>query len=90
MLRGDLIEVYKIITGKLNIDPYQFFELHGDSSTRGHSLKLKKRRTLHHFRNKFFTNRVVTPWNNLPEHIVSAPSVNSFKKRLDKYWATKV
>ena len=90
MLRGDLIEVYKIITGKLNIDPYQFFELHGDSSTRGHSLKLKKRRTLHHFRNKFFTNRVVTPWNNLPEHIVSVPSVNSFQKRLDKYWATSL
>ena len=25
-------------------------------------------------------------WNRLPEKIVMAPSLNSFKKRLDKYW----
>ena len=25
-------------------------------------------------------------WNGLPEKIVMAPSLNSFKKRLDKYW----
>ena len=25
-------------------------------------------------------------WNRLPEKIVMAPSINSFKKRLDKYW----
>ena len=25
-------------------------------------------------------------WNRLPEKIVMAPSLNSFKNRLDKYW----
>jgi len=25
-------------------------------------------------------------WNNLPNDVVSAPSLNSFKGRLDKYW----
>ncbi|KAI8495249.1 hypothetical protein Bbelb_272350 [Branchiostoma belcheri] len=30
-------------------------------------------------------NRVVTWWNSLPEEVVSAPSVNSFKNRLDKH-----
>ena len=26
------------------------------------------------------------PWNSLPESIVTAPSLNSFKNRLDKHW----
>ena len=26
-------------------------------------------------------------WNNLPDQIISAPSVNTFKYRLDKLWA---
>jgi hypothetical protein len=28
---------------------------------------------------------VVNSWNNLPEGVVSAPSVNSFKSRLDRF-----
>ena len=34
-----------------------------------------------------FALRVVKTWNNLPEHIISAPTVNSFKNRIDKHWA---
>ena len=89
-LRGDLIEVYKILTGKMNIDPGQFFVLQKDARTRGHQLKLEKKRVSHHYRNKFFTNRVITPWNELPEYVVSADSVNSFKRRLDRYWASRI
>jgi len=33
-----------------------------------------------------FTNRVVNLWNYLPSHVVCAPTVNSFKSRLDNYW----
>jgi len=86
-LRGDLIETYKILTGKINVDPKQFFELHQDSVTRGHSLKLKKRRALYRPRLMFFANRVVTPWNDLPQDVVEAGSTNVFKSRLDKYMA---
>ena len=28
-------------------------------------------------------------WNNLPENVVSAPSVNSFDNILDKVWASQ-
>ena len=55
-LRGDFIEVYKIVTGKMDIDPGQFFEMQDNSITRGHHLKLKKRRACHHYRNMFFAN----------------------------------
>ena len=88
--RGDLIETYKIVTGKVDIDAGQFFELQDDGRTRGHHLKLKKRRSTHHFRNMSFANRVVNPWNELPDHVVSAPSTNVFKKRLDRHWAALV
>ena len=38
-------------------------------------------------RKHFFSNRVVDLWNSLPEYVISANSVNSFKNRLDKYWS---
>ena len=51
-------------------------------------MKLIKRRSTHLSRLKFFANRVVTPWNELPQEVVSAESVNAFKNRLDKYWTS--
>ena len=39
--QGDLIECYKIITGKENIDAHQLFQLTDNThGIRGHSLKL--------------------------------------------------
>jgi len=34
----------------------------------------------------FFSQRVVSQWSSLPENVVIAPSTNTFKNRLDKYW----
>ena len=34
-------------------------------------------------RKKFFTQRVVTPGNSLPEEVVDAPSLEAFKATLD-------
>ena len=82
---GDLIETYKILTGKLNVDPTQFFELRTSSSTRGHHLKIKKERCRLKMRAKFFSNRVVSAWNRLPSEVVSAKTTNEFKNKLDKY-----
>jgi len=33
----------------------------------------------------YFTNRVVNIWNSLPSHIVSSPSLSTFKSRLQKH-----
>ena len=85
--RGDLIETYKILTGKLAVDPNQFFERNFDDRTRGHHLKLAKRRCSSQARAKFFTNRVVTAWNSLPEKVVAATSTNHFKNLLDRHRA---
>ena len=46
-LRGDLIETFKILTGKERIDFKKFFELADTTSwLRGHSLKLYKPRSI--------------------------------------------
>jgi len=36
-----------------------------------------------------FTIRVVDIWNNLPESVISADSVDSFKIRLDRFWSNQ-
>ncbi len=36
-------------------------------------------------RKNSFSIRIVMIWNSLPEDIVSAPSVNAFKNRLDNF-----
>ena len=60
-----------------------------ESRTRGHCLKLKKKRvkTLH--RQNFYTERVIHSWNSLPENIVLCTSLFAFKKELDKLYTTQ-
>lgn len=86
--RGDMIQTYKILTGKVRVDSEKFFERVNTRRTRGHTLKLKKTRTIHHARSKFFANRVINPWNQLPNQVVTAESTNSFKNSIDRYRAT--
>ena len=82
-LRGDLILCYRALHNMLGADLSYMFEL-SQSHLRGHSLKLKKERFSTTARQVFFTNRVFEAWNGLPEEVVSAPTVNAFKNRLDR------
>jgi len=86
-VRGDLIQVFRIVKGfnSLNID--DFFELDNDGghALRGHKWKLKVKRCRLQLRKYLFSQRVIGSWNKLPDHVVDASSVNSFKKRLDDW-----
>ena len=33
-----------------------------------------------------FSNRVINDWNSLPDYIINADSLTSFKNLLDKHW----
>ena len=56
------------------------------SGRRGYDYKLIKRRCYSQLRANFFSIRVVNSWNRLPSDVVSAPSVNAFKSRMDNNW----
>ncbi|KAK3748516.1 hypothetical protein RRG08_008677 [Elysia crispata] len=84
--RGDMIDLFKYVTGIYDASR-PIFELAPNSNTRGHSKKLIKKRSRLAVRSNFFSERVVSGWS-LPESVVSAPSVNAFKNRLDAHWTT--
>jgi ribonuclease P/MRP protein subunit RPP40 len=84
-VRGDLIQVFKMIKGVDKIDYRKFFEISTVGKTRGHSLKLVKKRCNGELRKQFFSQRVVNSWNCLPQYVIDADSVNCFKNRLDKF-----
>jgi len=85
--RGDMIEVYKLLTGKERIDSGQFFQLASTShGLRGHSLKLATKRSRLEIRRSFFSNRVIRDWNALPQSAIDATTVNAFKNQLDHAW----
>jgi hypothetical protein len=83
--RGDMIHVYKMLHGMEEISADLLIEAER-GSTRGHSLKLVKRRCSKSVRLKSFGNRVVNDWNSLPETVVTSKSLEIFKKRLDSVW----
>ena len=56
-------------------------------TTQGNSLKIANRRCHYNLRKYSFSMRITNVWNSLPFSVVTAPSVNSFKNRLDKHWA---
>lgn len=81
-LRGDLIEVFKILKGFDKVSKSKFFLMSG-TSLRGHSLKLFKSRFNTNTGKFVFTNRIVDEWNLLSEEIISCVTVNDFKNKLD-------
>jgi len=85
--RGDLIETYKILIEKENIEKEQLFELSNNwYFLRGHTMKLIVTRSRLDIRKYSLSQRVVAEWNRLPEYIVMGPSVNTFKNRHDNHW----
>ncbi|KAK7089668.1 hypothetical protein V1264_024901 [Littorina saxatilis] len=80
-----MIEVYKYLHGFYKTERPQFSFFAG-RDTRGSTLKLSKPRYRLNVRGNFFSERVVNTWNSLPDQVVTAPSVNAFKARLDAHW----
>ena len=83
--RGDAIEVYKYMHGHYDTKSPSL-DQNEDKTTRGHSLKLAKKRPRINIRGNYFGIRTVNMWNDLPESVVTAPSVDAFKGRLDRHW----
>ena len=80
--RGDLIEVFKILKGHTRIDPSLFWEVrearNGARLVKELAVNGKKQRQT------FFSYRVIQKWNLLPAEVKTAPSLDSFKSKLDE------
>ena len=87
-LRGDLIQAFKIIKGIDNMDCSKYFTLDLSNYTRGNGCKIiGKPFNSNESKNSFF-HRVVEKWNALPREVIDCNTVENFKYRLDKYFAS--
>ena len=84
-MRGDLIKVYKWMKGYNKGDINKVLIVREQDRTRSNGFKLDKFRFNKDIGKNWFTNRVVDEWNRLSSHVVSANTIDTFKKRLDKF-----
>ena len=85
-----MIEVYKIIHNIYDHESVPNLLKNNETSqrtgNRGHSLKIFTQRPKLNLRIFLFPIRITEPWNSLPDTVVTAKSLNSFKTRLDTFW----
>ncbi len=77
----DLISMYKIMHGLLDFPCDAVFAA-PPAGLRGHTLKIHQQRCKTRRCQYVFSVRVVPYWNKLPEEIMNASSVETFKLRL--------
>jgi hypothetical protein len=77
----DLYMTYSICNNLVDLNSNDFF-IRNQGRTRGHSWKLLVPTASSDTRKYFFANRVVSIWNSLPEDVVNARTISSFKVKL--------
>ena len=80
-VRGDMIETYKILSGKYDTNVVPHLKTTGIQATRDHDLRIFKTRFKYDLRKFYFTRvGLVDVWNSLPNWIVMANSTNTFNR----------
>jgi len=82
-LWGDLIAALQYLVGAYRKDGENVFRRACCDRTRTNGFKLREGRFRLDIRKKVFTLRVVKPWHRLRREVVEAPSLKTFKARLD-------
>ena len=88
LVRIHMIQTYKIITEKINLDKDLFFKK-SRLATRGHNYKLYKQHANKLVRINTFSKRIVNDWNGLDSKVVNAEKTQEFKNKLDHFWQDK-
>ena len=87
-LRGDMIATYKMLNGMIDCNEGLVSLKNCDNySTRSNNQQLnfpQKKIAKQKFRQNFFTNRIVLPWNDLSNHVVNSKTIVEFKERYDR------
>lgn len=90
-LRGDLIEMFKIVKGLDKVEWYVpiMFKRNEQNAfrtaPRRHDLTIEKQLVKNcEQRFHFFSNRVTNAWNKLSDEIINSKCINEFKCKIDK------
>lgn len=98
--RGDLIETYKTLNGFNNVDKHGWFDIPEEDPTRSSTrstttignngetenrVSLIRERARTGLRNQSFRFRAARAWNELPDFVRKANSVNGFKNAFDAW-----
>ena len=95
--RGDMIQTFKIVNKIDDVEPSTWFKFVAnelprptrscvqieDDGTATTKLNIKVQNSRLNIRRHFFSNRVVEPWNRLPEKLKCVATVNEFKNGYD-------
>ena len=91
-LRGDMIETYKILTGKSKVSLETWFCLAQEKddavntrATKGFLNLVLSPVPQSDLRKNFFSHRVVSFWNALPDRIKKSNTTNMFKASYDSF-----
>ena len=99
-LRGDMIQTFKTVMEIDDVDPNIFFSFTSDrhgyatrqaGSINANTLKMEPAYALSHrpckldIRKYFFSNRVVSNWNSLPNETKNSATVEEFKIKYDYF-----
>ena len=88
-VKFDLILLYKILNNIVhanNENLFLFSNIQNSYNLRRHSLHLLKPPLVKtSTRTNFFSHRIINIWNNLPDSIVTSPSLIIFKQRLNLF-----
>ena len=79
----DLVQAYKILHGFDNVDYKNYFTLN-ENCTKNNGYKLIAESFNKNLLRNFFAYRVVNYWIKLPAHVVTSPTIETFKSRLEK------
>ena len=89
----NMIQTWRIMTGKDRVDVNTWFDLEADRNRDGatrtrnalghHAIRPREYR--YRERGEIFSNRVVRPYNELPNTVKQAETVNAFKNSLDDH-----
>ena len=86
-LKGDLMAAYNFNRGHQQGLGESLFTRAPLGVTRNNGHKLREDRFRLDIRKNYFTVRVARAWNRLPREVVLSPSLEIFKRRLDRHLA---
>ena len=84
-VRYQLITIFKIYKGMLDLNFRDFFDVTKEERTRGNKIKIVPKFAKNNYRLNFFSNSAVGLWNKLSNDDISVDTVPQFKHRLTSF-----